>query len=145
MRNCRIHGRKIAWAKVINIFQYCQDCAIEVVWDFMNFLNFKVNFELLKNCHCFMNQVYFIQLLAASRMILKNISSNYWQFTDPYKWIYDPIIGSLLHNLDYAVPDINVPIAMHLIQILDTPFPNKEKSQYISSSFWMPGRIFTTV
>ena len=44
--------------------------------------------------------------------------------------MYDPIIGSLLHDLDYAAPDIHVPIAMHLIQILDIPFPHKEKSRY---------------
>ena len=38
-----------------------------------------------------------------------------------------------------------MPIAILLIQLLDIPFPHKEKFHCISSSFWMPGRIFTTV
>ena len=37
--------------KWLIILQYCQDSEIEVVWDFMNFLDFKVNFDMLENCH----------------------------------------------------------------------------------------------
>ena len=47
--------------------------------------------------------------------------------------------------LDYAAPDIHVPISILLIQILDIIFHSNQKSHYTSSSFWMPGRIFTTV
>ena len=47
--------------------------------------------------------------------------------------------------LDYAGPDIHLPIAILLIQILDIIFHSNQKSHYTSSSFWMPGRIFTTV
>ena len=47
--------------------------------------------------------------------------------------------------LDYADPDIHVPIAILLIQILDVIFHSIQKSHYTSSSFWMPGRNFTTV
>ena len=47
--------------------------------------------------------------------------------------------------LDYAAPDIHVPIAILLIQILDVIFHSIQKSHYTSSSFWMPGRNFTTV
>jgi hypothetical protein len=38
-----------------------------------------------------------------------------------------------------------VPIAILLIQILDVIFHSIQKSHYTSSSFWMPGRNFTTV
>ena len=47
--------------------------------------------------------------------------------------------------LDYAAPDIHVPISILLIQILDIIFHSNQKSHYTSSSFWMPGRNFTTV
>jgi hypothetical protein len=47
--------------------------------------------------------------------------------------------------LDYAGPDIHLPIAILLIQILDIIFHSNQKSHYISSCFWMPGRIFPTV
>ena len=47
--------------------------------------------------------------------------------------------------LDYAAPDIHVPIVILLIQILDIIFQSMPKSHYISSSFWMPGSNFTTV
>ena len=59
--------------------------------------------------------------------------------------MYDPIIGSFIHSLDNAASDIHVPISLLLIQILDIIFQSMPKSHYISSSFWMPGRIFTTV
>ena len=79
---------------------------------------------------------------------------------EPIKRTFCPIIGSLqvLINeymiqlldlyyiiLDYAAPDILVPIAILLIQILDVILHSNQKSHYTSSSFWMPGRIFTTV
>ena len=70
---------------------------------------------------------------------------NFWQLAEPHKRIYDPIIGSLIHNLDDAASDIHVPISLLLIQILDIIFQSMPKSHYISSSFWMPGRNFTTV
>ena len=47
--------------------------------------------------------------------------------------------------LDYAAPDIQLPIAILLIQILDVIFHSIQKSHYTSSSFWMPGRFFTAV
>ena len=47
--------------------------------------------------------------------------------------------------LDYAAPDIQLPIAKLLIQILDVIFHSIQKSHYTSSSFWMPGRFFTAV
>ena len=47
--------------------------------------------------------------------------------------------------LDYARPDIHLPIAILLIQILDIIFHSNQKSHYTSSCFWMPGRIFPTV
>ena len=59
--------------------------------------------------------------------------------------MYDPIIGSFIHSLDNAASDIHVPISLLLIQILDIIFQSIPKSHYISSSFWMPGRNFTTV
>ena len=59
--------------------------------------------------------------------------------------LFHPIIGSLIHNLDDAASDIHVPISLLLIQILDIIFQSMPKSHYISSSFWMPGRNFTTV
>ena len=132
--------------KWLTILQYCQDSAIEVVWDFMNFLDFKFNFDLLKNCHI-VSWILFI-------------SSNYWQVVEPFKRTFHPIISSLripineymIQLLDlyyiilnYAAPDIHVPIVILLIQILDIIFQSMPKSHYISSSFWMPGRIFTAV
>ena len=100
----------------------------------------------------FMNSVYFIQLLAGSGILKKNIWSNYWhiwsnywQLAEPYKRIYDPIIGSFIHSLDNAASDIHVPISLLLIQILDIIFQSIPKSHYISSSFWVPGRNFTKV
>ena len=59
--------------------------------------------------------------------------------------MYDPIIGSFIHSLDNAASDIHVPISLLLIQILDIIFQSIPKSHYMSSSFWMPGRNFTTV
>mgnify|MGYP001265881279 CR=1 FL=1 len=47
--------------------------------------------------------------------------------------------------LDYAAPDIQLPIAILLIQILDVIFHSIQKFHYTSSSFWMPGRFFTAV
>ena len=132
--------------KWLIILQYCQDSQIEVVWDFMNFLDFKVNFDMLENCHI-VSWILFI-------------SSNYWKVVEPIKRTFHPIIGSsripinehmiqLLDLyyiiLDYAAPDIHVPISILLIQILDIIFHSNQKSHYTSSSFWMPGRIFTTV
>ena len=79
---------------------------------------------------------------------------------EPSKRTFHPIIGSqhipineymiqLLDLycmiLDYAVPDFHLPIAILLIQILDIIFHSNQKSHYISSCFWMPGRIFPTV
>ena len=92
-----------------------------------------------------MNSAYFIQLLAGNETLLQNISSNYWQLADPYKRMHDPIIGTFIHNLDNTAPEIHVPISLCLIQILDVFFHSSQKSHYISSYFWMPGRIFTTV
>ena len=40
-----------------------------------------------------------------------------------------PIIGTSYLNSDDAAPKMNVPIAVHLIQILDALLLNKEKSQ----------------
>ena len=132
--------------KWLIILQYCQDSEIEVVWDFMNFLDFKVNFDMLENCHI-VSWILFI-------------SSNYWKVVEPIKRTFHPIIGSsripinehmiqLLDLyyiiLDYAASDIHVPIAILLIQILDIIFHSNQKSHYISSCFWMPGRIFPTV
>ena len=139
-----------AWQKVslsksdkYIILQYCQDSAMEVVYDFFRFQSqFWYPWKLL---HCFMNSAYFIQLLAGSGTHKKNISSNYWQLADPYKRMHDPIIGTFIHNLDNTAPEIHVPISLCLIQILDVFFHSNQKSHYISSYFWMPGRIFTTV
>ena len=69
----------MAWAKVINIFQYCQDSVIEVVGDFMIFLDFKDNFNILENCHI-VSWIMFI-------------SSNYWKVVEPIKRTFHPIIG----------------------------------------------------
>ena len=66
--------------KWLIILQYCQDSQIEVVWDFMNFLDFKVNFDMLENCHI-VSWILFI-------------SSNYWQVVEPIKRTFHPIIGS---------------------------------------------------
>ena len=99
-----------------------------------------------------MNSDHFIQLLAGSGILKKNIWSNYWhiwsnywQLVEPCKRIYDPIIGCFIHNLDIVASDIHLPISILLIQILDVFFQTIPKSHYISSSFWMSSRIFTTV
>ena len=80
--------------KWLTSLQYCQDSAIEVVWDFMNFLDFKVNFDLFKKCHIV--------------SWIKFISSNYWQVVEPFKRTFHPIIGSS-----------RIPINEYMIQLLD--------------------------
>ena len=112
----------------------------------MIFLDFKVNFDILENCYI----VSWILLISSNywqvvKPFFKNISSNYWQLVDPYKRMHDPIIGTFIHNLDNTTPEIHVPISLCLIQILDVFFHSSQKSHYISSYFWMPGRIFPTV
>ncbi len=112
----------------------------------MSLLGFKVNFDILENCYI----VSWILLISSNywqvvKPFFKNISSNYWQLADPYKRMHDPIIGTFIHNLDNTAPEIHVPISLCLIQILDVFFHSSQKSHYISSYFWMPGRIFTTV
>ena len=66
--------------KWLIILQYCQDSEIEVVWDFMNFLDVKVNFDMLENCHI-VSWILFI-------------SSNYWKVVEPIKRTFHPISGS---------------------------------------------------
>ena len=53
-------------------------------------------------------------------------------------WVH-PIIGTSHLNSKNAASKMNVPIPIHLIQILDTIISNNAKSHIISSSFWMPG------
>ena len=94
-----MHGRESVCAKVINNFAILSRQSNRSCLRFYEFLRFQSQFWCAwKLSHCFMNSVYFIQLLEGSGTHLKNISSNYWQLANPYKWIYDPIIGSLLHN-----------------------------------------------